>query len=282
MLTRDAPAKLNLTLEVLSRKPNGFHEIRSVIQTIDLRDTLRFSRGPKITVRGDRPDWVPGQSLVSRTADLLRDETGCRRGVTIEVTKRIPLLSGLGGDSSGAAATLLGLNDFWELGLSPPELAGYARRLGSDVTFFLEGGTALVQGEGEQVAPLPPLPQYWAVLVVPELPRDLGKTGRLYGSLEANHFTEGEVTEELLVMLTGGNFAGSSLPLFNVFEEVTDRVFPGLAGYRERLLAAGAGSVHLAGSGPSLFTLLAEKEPAEAVYRRLCEDGLEAYLAVTL
>ncbi len=155
MLTVLAPAKLNLTLEVLAKRQDGFHEIRSVIQAINLCDSFSFQSGDNIEFKCDLPDWIAEESLVSRAAGLLREATGCSKGATIEVSKRIPLLSGLGGDSSGAAAVLRGLNQFWGLGLSHEELLKMAWQLGSDVAFFLYGGTALVEGRGEIVTPLP-------------------------------------------------------------------------------------------------------------------------------
>ena len=153
MLTILAPAKLNLTLEVLAKRPDGLHEIRSLIQTINLCDSLRFRLSQSISFKCDEPKWLPERSLVSKAASLLQKATKCPNGATIEVNKRIPLLSGLGGDSSDAAAILRGLNKLWELGLSPPELVELASQLGSDIAFFLYGGTALVRGRGEIVTP---------------------------------------------------------------------------------------------------------------------------------
>jgi len=204
MLTMLAPAKLNLTLEVLAKRQDGFHEIRSVIQTINLCDSLRFQPSQNIEFKSNTPNWLPERSLVPKAASLLRNTTGCSKGVTIEIDKHIPLLSGLGGDSSDAAATLRGLNQFWESGLSLQELVELASQLGSDVAFFLYGGTARLEGRGERVTPLPPLPHMWAVLVVPPVPRLPGKTEQLYASLKASHYTDGQVTERLVDTLKEG------------------------------------------------------------------------------
>ena len=167
MLTVKAPAKINLTLEVLGKRPDGFHNIRSVIQTVDFCDVLSFNLGDKIEVASDNPKFVAEKSLVSRAATRLQEVKGCSRGARIGVEKHIPLSAGLGGDSSDAAAVLLGLNQLWPPPLKPARLLELATRLGSDVAFFLHGGTALVEGRGEKVAPLPSLPQRWVVLVVP-------------------------------------------------------------------------------------------------------------------
>jgi len=146
MLTVLAPAKLNLTLEVLAERPDGYHEIRSVFQTINLCDSLRFQLSQKVTIMSDSPDWAPEKSLVAKAVSLLQETAGCVEGATIEVSKGIPLVSGLGGDSSDAAATLCGLNKLWKLELSVEKLLELATRLGSDVAFFLYGGTAFVAG----------------------------------------------------------------------------------------------------------------------------------------
>lgn len=280
MITVRAPAKINLTIEVLSRRRSGFHEICSIVQEVGLYDTLRFEAGPETEFRCGDKEWLPERSLVSRAIGLVRSSTGCTQGVKIEVHKRIPLISGLGGDSSDAAATLRGLNRLWDLGLELPELGSLATRLGSDVTLFLIGGTVLITGEGETVAPLPPLPPMWVVLLVPPLERSHGKTGRLYASLEPSHYTGGQVTEKLLSLLTVG--AEASLPLFNVFDGVAGGAFPGIEGYRSRFRQAGAPEVHLAGSGPALFALFADQEQADAVYRQLQEEDLETYLVETV
>ena len=281
MLTLLAPAKLNLTLEVLSRRPDGFHEIRSVMQTISLGDNLSFRLNQNIEVKCDKPDWSFEDSLVSKAIGLIRQETGCSKGVAIEITKRIPLASGLGGDSSDAATILLGLNRLWGLGLSQERLVDLAKKLGSDVPFFLYGGTALAEGRGELITPLPFLPQMKAVLMIPPLSQLERKTERLYKGLEGSHYTGGEITERLLAVLKQGQDVVSAL-LFNVFEQVAFDNFAGLEEYWRRFLEAGAKEVHLAGSGPALFTLIKDRLQAEAIYQRLQDEGLEFYLASTM
>jgi 4-diphosphocytidyl-2-C-methyl-D-erythritol kinase len=281
MLTVLAPAKLNLTLEVLAKHRDGFHEIRSVIQAINLYDRLSFQPGEDIQFRSDLPDWLADKSLVSRATSLLQQVTGCSKGVTIEVKKRIPMVSGLGGDSSDAAAVLGGLNTFWELGLSQEELLGLARQLGSDVAFFLYGGTALIEGRGELVTPLPPLPHTWVVLAMPPVPRMLEKTKHLYNSLQTNHYTDGQITRRFVEELVEGGDFDPSL-LFNTFENVVFALFDGLDVTREHMLKMGATDVHLAGSGPALFTLIKNRTQAEELCLQLAKQRLELYLAETL
>jgi 4-diphosphocytidyl-2-C-methyl-D-erythritol kinase len=280
MLTVLAAAKINLTLEVLGKRPDGFHEIRSLMQAIDLRDRLRLRLSHDIKFHGDNPGFVWEESLISRATALLRETTGCSKGATIELTKRIPLSSGLGGDSSDAAAILRGLNKLWKLGLPLKELAELAPKLGSDVSFFLYGGTALVEGRGEIITPLPPLPHRWIVLMIPDLPHTAEKTKRLYTSLKPSHYTDGHITERFTKALKGGGEIKPSM-LFNTFENVAFEQFPGLKVYKEHLLKLGAPDVHLAGSGPALFSLIKDKAQAERLYENLQKQGVECYLAKT-
>ena len=160
------------------------------------------------------------------------------------------------------------------------ELLSLASRLSSDTAFFLYGGTALVQGRGEIVSQLPPFPSTYVILLLPPLPRMAGKTGRLYASLSAADFTQGEITGRAAELLQSDEGTASFL-LFNVFERVAFEVFSGIAGYWERLLQAGATSVHLAGAGPALFALVKDKAEATKIYRDLQQGGLECYLAQT-
>jgi len=276
-----APAKINLTLEVLGERPDGFHEIRSVIQTIDLYDSLRFNSDRQLRFSCDNPDFIMEESLVSRAAAMLQEVGGFSRGATIDIKKRIPLVAGLGGDSSDAAAVLSQLNKLWKMGLSPAEMVELASGLGSDVPFFLYGGTALVEGRGEKVTKLPPLPKRWVLLLVPPFSRMAGKTARLYASLKSSHYTDGQITEKLVKVLNDGRGFKPSM-FFNTFENVAFEIFPELELYREHFIKLGASNVHLAGSGPALFALLDDQFQAENLYARCELQGLECYLAETL
>ncbi len=281
MIKLKAPAKVNLTLEVMSKRPDGYHELCSVIQTISLSDSLSFQPDNGIVIRCDKKGWDPQQSLVNKAVALLKQETGYAGGAIIEITKRIPLSSGLGGDSSDAATVLVGLNQLWGLSISQGGLAELAAQLGSDVPFLLCGGTALLQGRGEMVSPLPPVPKMWLVLLMPPLRSPENKTAQLYKSLNAGHYTDGRFTEEMVVRLTKGEEIVPA-SLFNVFEKISCESFKGLDNYRRRFLEVGAGSVHLAGSGPALFTIVKDKDGAEKIYAELKKQGLEVYLAETL
>jgi 4-diphosphocytidyl-2-C-methyl-D-erythritol kinase len=281
MVTVTAPAKINLTLEVLGRRSDGFHEICSILQTIDLCDILHIKVGQGVSFECDSPGWSAEKSLVSRAVSLLSEATGCSLGVEIKIEKRIPLLSGLGGDSSDAAALLRGLNELWGLGLQQERLVGLASKLGSDVAFFVCGGTALAEGRGEIITPLPPLAKMWVVLVVPDVPVESGKTGQMYAAIKPSHFTDGAITEKLAETLRkGGKFSPSKL--FNTFENIAFDEYNMRKVYLEHIVKLGAPHVHLTGSGTALFTMFSGKTGAEDLYTRCKNQGMKVYMASTV
>jgi 4-diphosphocytidyl-2-C-methyl-D-erythritol kinase len=276
MLTVYAPAKVNLVLEALG-KLDDYHKISSIVQSIDLCDALNFQRGEEVCFECNEPS-LKRDNLVIRAATLLKESTKCSLGARIELRKHIPWGVGLGGGSSNAAATLLALNELWELGLSLPELVQLASELGSDVPFFIYKGTALVEGKGEKVTPLPSLPSTFFVLLVPPLPKIPGKTRRMYDNLSIAHYTQGRFVRRALSSLRQGKMIDHSL-MFNVFEEITFAVVPGLDKYRKTLEEDGAAETHLAGCGPCLFTFFSTEEEARELSSRLIKQGLECYLA---
>jgi 4-diphosphocytidyl-2-C-methyl-D-erythritol kinase len=189
------------------------------------------------------------------------------------------MMAGLGGDSSDAAAVLRGLNQLCETDLSVKELHRMAERLGSDVPFFLYGGTALIEGRGERVTPLPPLPEMYLVLACPSIEIMPGKTGRLFQKLTPNHYTDGEITRRFVEALNSGDVIP---PLFNTFENIAFEVFPGLDVFKEHFLKLGAAKVHLGGSGPVLFTVVRDKNAAEELYRQLEKQQMKPLIAKTI
>jgi 4-diphosphocytidyl-2-C-methyl-D-erythritol kinase len=279
MLTVYAPAKVNLVLEVLG-KDNDYHRISSIVQSIDLCDVLNFELDKEIHFDCDEPT-LKGDNLVERAASLLKESTKCSLGARIELRKHIPWGVGLGGGSSDAAATLLALNALWGLGLPLSKLVRLASKLGSDVPFFIHKGTALVEGKGEEVTPLPSLASTSFVLLVPPLPRVPGKTKQMYGNLRVADFTRGQFVQAALLSLRRGERPDPDI-MFNVFEKVVFDFFLGLDKYRKALQEAGASRVHLAGSGPCLFALFSRREEAAELFSRLKKQRLECYLAYSL
>ena len=273
MLTVSAYAKINLTLEVMGIYSDGYHEVATVLQEIDLKDTLFFEEHQDIRLKSS-------ENLVLKAARLLQDAGKCNKGALISIEKGIPVAAGLGGSSSDAAATLRGLNELWGLDLSLSELIGVASRVSADTAFFLYGGTALGEGRGERITPLPPFVHSWVVLFRPPVSVPPNKTGSLYASLNPSHFTDGQFSKKMVGLLRQeGDVCHTSL--FNVFEKVAFTAFPGLEGYWRRFSDLGAGNIHLAGSGPTIFTLVGDKSHGDELCHSLKKEGLEAYLVQT-
>jgi 4-diphosphocytidyl-2-C-methyl-D-erythritol kinase len=273
-LTCRAYAKINLSLEVLGKRPDGYHEILTVMQQVTPFDVLTFQPGDDLIVSAPGLDCPDSDNLVLRAAQLLRERTGCRLGARIDVAKHIPSAAGLGGGSSDAARTLVGLNHLWQLGLSTAALEEMAAWLGSDVPFFVTGGTALASGRGEVLAPLPALDDLAVVLAVPEI-CIANKTRTLYGALRAQDFTDGSSTRSVVQSLRSGRGLPIGL-LCNAFERAAFSLFPLMREHRQAMVDAGAPFVRLSGSGPSMFTLVATAEEAQAIARRLLQVGVHA------
>lgn len=275
-----AYAKINLGLEIIGRRDDGFHELVTVLQTVSLYDEIAVVPGDALTLRCDRKGMGGERNLVWKAADLLQRESGTEQGAVIDLVKTIPVAAGLGGGSSDAAVALRSLNELWELGLDAPRLAELASHLGSDVPFFLQGGTALGTGRGEILEPLPTPEGQWLVIVSPDI-RLPGKTPALYGRLDADDFTDGSATLKLADALR----SGQALPeecMVNAFERVADDAFPGLDRHRAVMLKAGAEHVHLSGSGPSLFALVRNESGGVALRRRLGGLGYHGVVVQTV
>ena len=258
-----AHAKVNLTLEVLRRREDGYHEMASIIQTIDLHDTLTLEPDDRITLECSVPELVSSDNLVLKAAHLLKDTAGYGKGARISLVKGIPVSAGLGGGSSDAAAALKGLNCLWGLGLSLDELMLVAAQLGSDVPFFLHGGTAMVQGRGEHVRPLAPADLEWLVVLAPEIELP-DKTSFVYSRLSPSSYSAGHLTRKLEARIRGGGDVPPQF-LFNAFDDLARDTFPGLDSYWDTFFALGAREIHVAGSGPALFAPVSRKEQGIAL-----------------
>ncbi len=295
MIFEIAPAKINLTLEILGKRDDGYHDIESVMQTVDICDVLTFWHNDWIKVipeysglpLKDNLFGTDGSNylfdnLVYKAATLLKEETGCRQGAVIQLRKTIPSSAGLGGGSSDAAATLKGLNKLWDLGLSGPDLSELGARIGSDIPYFIYGGTCLVKGRGEMVEKIQDISPQWLLVIL--LPISISqKTAHLYSYLDASFYTGGSFTARLLESLNGkSSNGGLKNYLFNVFEKVYGRSFTQFGDWTQKLGKIGIDPVHLAGSGPSIYYMgktCQELKEALGLIRRL---GLNCYIARTV
>jgi len=276
-----AAAKINWTLEALGRRDDGYHEIRTIIQTVALHDTVVLSPAETLELRlaGAVPSesWLAKDDLAYRAAEALREQAGDPSlGALVELEKAVPAAAGLGGGSSDAAAVLRGLNRLWRLDFGATHLARIAASLGSDVPFFLAGGTAMAGGRGDEVAALPDVPSTPLLIAVPRdrLPQ---KTDLMYRRLRAEHYTSGERADRLVEKLKSGA-AISDDDVFNVFDAVLFESMP-LAAVLAEECAEGGACPHLAGSGPALFFL---SPPREDLRGRLLRAGVELFETMTL
>jgi 4-diphosphocytidyl-2-C-methyl-D-erythritol kinase len=276
-----APAKLNLVLEVLGKRNDGYHEILSLVQAISLCDIISFELGREISLECTEPALQTRDNLVIRAAELLKKTCDYREGAKIRLNKQITWSAGLGGGSSDAAATLLALNKLWKLDLKLSDLLQLAADLGSDVPFFIHKGTALIEGRGDKVTPLPPAPSpNWFVLLLPPWSLITDKTKQAYSLLKSQHFTEGQYTSKALKMWTKNREINPSL-LFNAFDAIAFDIFPKLKVYWASLKQAGATNIHLAGSGPTLFAPTTDEIICMELCRRLSGQGFTAYAVST-
>ena len=263
MLTLHAHAKLNLTLEVLGRRPDGYHETASIMQTLELADTVTIEPSDSLEVACSISSLDGQANLAWQAADLLRREAGVISGARIVIDKHIPTSSGLGGGSSDAAATLVGLNSMWELGLSHDRLRTLAAELGSDVPFLIDGGTAIALGRGERVRSLPSPHLPWFVLAFPTSSRS-DKTAFMYRSITEDSFTRGGLTRKLDARIRNGGDIPPQL-LFNAFDMVARSVEPEVDRCWLDMYSAGAREIHVSGSGPTVYAAIDRKEIATTV-----------------
>ena len=275
-----AYAKINLTLDVLGRRDDGYHALATVMQTVDLHDTIYLSavEDDDVQITCTLPALSNSENLAVCAAQLLRQRLGLTQGVMIEVHKRIPVAGGLGGGSSDAAAVLLALKRWWQLPLSPSDLLDLAASLGSDVPFFLTGGLALCEGRGERITSLVPYwpgAMRWLLLLKPTISI---ATAAVFRSLPSSDYTDGRHSRAVCSALHAGKMPEAE-DLHNSLERSVLEVYPEVAQARDDLLQAGASLVRLSGSGPTLFAPFAEHADARQVQGQLQGKGYEVYLS---
>ncbi|HEX9779597.1 MAG TPA: 4-(cytidine 5'-diphospho)-2-C-methyl-D-erythritol kinase [bacterium] len=268
-----APAKVNLSLRVLGRRADGYHEIETVFQRVNLADELTFKRRPaglRLTSSDPALD-VGDENLVIKAASVLRDATGARQGAAIHLTKRVPIAAGLGGGSSDAAATLIGLNHLWQLKLRQERLIELAAEIGSDVPFFLHNCPyAVGRGRGERCEPLESRLGLNQVLVVPEAALS---TRDVYAGARFDLTPSRPFSNVVEHALTNGSLSELAQGIQNDLEPEAIRRCPVIPRIQERLRYLGCLSAHVSGSGPSVVGLCLHAEQARETADRLRSDG---------
>ena len=272
----NAPCKINLALNVVGRRRDGYHLLEMVMQALDLQDTIRLTveQGDGITLTAG--EGIPGgeNNLAWRAARLFLDHTGEGGRVNIHLTKCIPMQAGLAGGSADAAGVLVGLNALCGTGLSQEELCRLGAQLGADVPFCIVGGTALVEGIGERITPLPPLEEGWVLLLKPKEGIDTAGSFRRYDQLA--HPPQGALVEKIRQGISQQDLQQISEGLGNQLEAVAQ--LPQIAHWKVRLKELGAVGSLMSGSGSAVFGLFPCQREAQQAFVQLQSQGEQVFL----
>lgn len=282
MISTKAYAKLNLTLDVMGKRADGYHDLRMVMQSVDLADAIALEFGGEGVRAASNLGFLPtgDKNLAAAAALRFAEATGKELGgLLIRMEKAIPVCAGLGGGSSDAAAVLRALNEHTGAGLTPMELAQVGARVGSDVPYCVLGGTALAEGKGEVLTALSPLPQCIAVLCKPKFSVS---TPALFSRLDGVKLRHRPDTEGMLAALDAGDLGGVARRLFNVFEEVLSvRIRDEIVSIKGILVEQGALGACMSGTGPTVYGLFSDPVAAQGAYTALRAQYHDVFLTKT-
>lgn len=276
-----AYAKINLGLDVLRRRPDGYHEVKMVMQTVDIYDDLFLEKTekPGVELQIEGSELTAGKdNLICRAAELFMEEKGIAGGVKIRLVKRIPIAAGMAGGSSDAAATLRGMNELWETGCSAQELQELGVRLGADIPYCVVGGTMLSEGIGEILTPLPAPPECVLLIAKPEISVS---TKFVYENLHADTLKSHPDIDGMAEAIRRRQLEGITERMGNVLETVTTKTYPVIEEIKTVMKEKGAENALMSGSGPTVFGIFGQKEQAEAAAAILRERDLAKQVFVT-
>lgn len=277
-----AYAKLNLTLDILRRREDGYHDMQMVMQAIDLADELDISPAQGEGAMSTTLSYLPqdGRNLAQLAAQAFREATGSGLQVDISIDKHIPVCAGMAGGSSDAAAVLRAMDAMTGAGLSPERLAEIGQAVGSDVPYCVMGGTALAEGRGELLTPLPPLPPCHVVVCKPPFPIS---TPQLFSRVDVRKIVRRPDTAGLLAALEAGELVEVARRMYNVFEDVLEpRRQNEINAIKAALIDCGALGASMTGSGPTVFGLFDDQEAAQTAYEQLRGSYQDVFLCRTL
>ena len=279
-----AHAKLNLTLDVLGKRPDGYHDLRMIMQSVELADTLTLTCNDTGELRvSTNLHFLPNNEKNLAAQAALRwweCENAAPCGLDINIEKHIPVCAGLAGGSSDAAAVLRALNQMEDARLSPQAVAGIGSLVGSDVPYCVMGGTALAEGRGEVLTPLPPLPKCWVVLCKPEFSIS---TPALFAKIDSVRLRCRPDTQGAIAALETGDLAGVARRMYNVFEDtLPERQRARVNDIKNALIQCGALGASMSGTGPTAFGLFDDKALAQEARERLSDFGGEVFLTQTV
>ncbi len=273
-----APAKINLSLDVLHKRPDHFHEVEMVMTMIDLADRLEFNELSRDTIIiSSQAGYIPldEKNLAFKAAKLIKDRFDVKQGVYIHLDKKIPVSAGLAGGSSDAAATLKGLNRLWDLKIPEKELQLLGEELGSDVPFCVSGGTAIARGRGEMLEPLPSPPQCW--VIVAKLPISVS-TADIYKRLIVSEIKQRPNTFNVLKAIETQDFTLLCQSMGNVLEDITMKQHPEVRNLKDCMIRLGAEGVLMSGTGPTVFGLVSKQSKVTRIYNGLRGFCKEVYV----
>ena len=269
-----AYAKINLGLDVIGRRPNGYHDVRMIMQTIDLFDTLHITKNDsgRLTLSIDRADLPADQNnLIYRAAKLLIDEFHITDGIHIDLKKSIPIAAGMAGGSTDAAATFVGLNQLFDLDLSKKQLMERGVTLGADIPYCIMQGTALSEGIGEILTPIDPMPDCSILIAKPPIGVS---TKYVYEHLQLDSSTEHPKIDALIHEIHEQNVHGVAANLGNILESVTLTKYPIIESLKKQMLEHGALGALMSGSGPTVFGIYDDPDTASKALNALQTTGL--------
>lgn len=254
-----ARAKINTALDVLRKRDDGYHDLRMVMQTVNICDTLFIKKQHSGISLKSNLSWLPvdSRNLVYRAAQTLIERYNIPTGVYIELNKNIPVAAGLAGGSSDCATTLIGMRNLFRLPISNIELMSIGKELGADVPYCIMRGTALAEGIGEKLTPLPPFPNCFVLLAKPTINVS---TATIFKSLDFNNITERPDIEQMIYYLENNDLTGICSTMCNVLETVTIPLYPIIADIKQSMLDKGAVGSMMSGSGPTVFGFFTEYE----------------------
>lgn len=267
-LLMKAPAKINLSLDVLNKREDGYHEVEMVMTTIDLADRIELAAMSEDKIKIiSHNRFVPDdqRNLAYQAARILKERYAVKEGVTISIDKIIPVAAGLAGGSSDAAATLRGLNILWDLGLTVEELAHIGSEIGSDVSFCVHGGTALAQGRGEKITKLPAPPNCWVILAKPSIGVS---TADIYKNLDISSIQHPNMNA-MVQAVKNQRYDEICSNMGNALEAVTLKLHPEVLHIKEQMERFGADAVMMSGSGPTVFGLVQHDSRLQRIYNGL-------------
>jgi len=261
-----APAKINLFLNVINKRQDGYHELETILQKIELYDIIILEEKDKGIELECKE--IPGvENLAYKAANLLKQELGVKNGVRIKIEKNIPIAAGLGGGSSDAAATLVGLNKLWHLELTQNDLIHLASKIGVDVPFFIfNEGLALGRGIGTIITPLPALPKMWLIIISPKIKISTAKVYESLNFMLTNESIKGKIMQ---IAIKEGNIEKISKLLYNTLEKVVIPQYPIIKRLKEKLFEAGVLGALMSGSGASIFGIVKTELEAMNIYNKL-------------